>query len=186
MLASLLAASLTLSACTPAGDDAQQPGSTSSPDAAQQFNDADIEFAQLMLPHHEGAIDMAQVILDKEDIDPRVTDLAKRIQAAQGPEIDQLGEWLDAWDANTGMSGMDHGMGGMASEDDMAAMDAATGVTASQLFLEQMTIHHQGAIVMSETELDDGENPDALAMAQNIIDAQESEIAEMQQILSTL
>lgn len=182
MLAGALLAALTLSACaTPA--ETHHPGSTTTPDAAREFNAADIEFAQMMIPHHEGAIGMAQSIRNKEGIDPQVTDLAERVQAAQGPEIDQLNHMLEAWGADTGM---DHDMDDMMPEDDMVALEAASGAEASKLFLEQMIVHHQGAIDMAQAELDDGTNAEAQAMAQEIIDAQEAEIAEMQEILATL
>ena len=80
---------------------------------------------------------------------------------------------------------MDHG-GGMMSDDDMAALEAATGAEASRLFLEQMTMHHEGAITMAQDEVDNGQNPDAIAMAQTIIDTQTAEIATMQELLGSL
>ena len=84
-----------------------------------------------------------------------------------------------------GMEGMDHG-GGMMSEDDMAALEAATGAEASRLFLEQMTMHHEGAIEMAQDEVDNGQNPDAVEMAQTIVDTQTAEIAQMQELLAQL
>ena len=122
-------------------------------------------------------------------MDPRVVALAERILAAQQPEIDLMNSWLEAWgvDPDTGgMEGMDHGGDGMMSDDDMAALEAATGPEASTLFLEQMVEHHTGAIEMSQQELDNGENADALDLAQTIIDAQTAEINEMQELLSQL
>ncbi|HCJ48308.1 MAG TPA: DUF305 domain-containing protein, partial [Microbacterium sp.] len=84
-----------------------------------------------------------------------------------------------------GMGGMDHG-DGMMSDDDMAALDAATGVEATRLFLEGMVGHHQGAVTMAQMVLDNGENPDVAALAQQIIDGQTAEITTMQDILATL
>ena len=139
-----------------------------------------------MVVHHQQAIDMAQLVLDKKDIDPRVTTLAKDIKAAQGPEIEKMNSWLKDWgSSSTGMSGMDNG-GMLMSDGDMAALKAANGVPADKPFLQQMTIHHKGAIGMATTELKDGKNPDALALAQTIIDAQTAEIAQMSDILATL
>ncbi len=59
-------------------------------------------FARQMIPHHQQAIQMSDMILAKQDIDPRVVDLAKQIKAAQGPEIEKMQGWLDQW----GMPGM--------------------------------------------------------------------------------
>ncbi|MCU1546742.1 MAG: hypothetical protein JWP30_1842 [Homoserinimonas sp.] len=53
-------------------------------------------------------------------------------------------------------------------------------------FLKQMSVHHQNAIDMAQTELDDGANGDAMELAQQIIDSQEAEIDEMKTILATL
>tara|TARA_B100000686_G_scaffold347872_1_gene437543 strand:- start:154 stop:666 length:513 start_codon:yes stop_codon:yes gene_type:complete len=162
--------------------------SSSSSAATADFNDADVMFAQMMIPHHEQAVEMSDMVLDKEGIDPGVLTLASDIKAAQQPEIDQLQSWLEEWgaDSDTGsMEGMDHG-GGMMSGDDMAALEAATGAEASRLFLEQMTMHHEGAITMAQDEVDNGQNPDAIAMAQTIIDTQTAEIATMQELLAQL
>ena len=68
----------------------------------------------------------------------------------------------------------------------MAALDAATGTEASRLFLEQMIVHHEGAVEMAQLQVDSGVNPDAVTMAQAIIDAQNVEIETMREILQSL
>ena len=83
--------------------------------------------------------------------------------------------------------GMGPGMGGgMMSEDDMAALDAATGVEATRLFLNGMIAHHQGAVTMAQSVLTNGQNTDVAALAQQIIDGQTAEITTMQDILASL
>ena len=67
---------------------------TPSPEA---HNQADAMFAMHMIPHHQQAIEMSDMVLGKQGIDPRVTDLAKQIKAAQGPEIEQMQGWLKQW-----------------------------------------------------------------------------------------
>lgn len=182
-----LAVALAVSACG-----SPTPNSPTPSARAEAFNTADVMFAQMMIPHHAGAIEMAQVILDKSDIDPRVVDLAERIQAAQGPEIDQLTAWLEesGYGDMGGMDGMDHGpsggnIDGMMSEEDMADLEDAEGKPATRLFLEQMIMHHEGAIDMAEVELDNGSHDGTLNMAHSIVEAQQAEIAEMRDILST-
>lgn len=167
---------------------AESTGSSTSEDAA--FNDADVTFAQGMIPHHQQAIEMAQMASEWAE-DPRVLDLASRIEAAQQPEIDTLTGWLDAWGAeDDGMDGMDHGGmdhgGGMMSEEDMNALMAASGAEFDRLFLEQMIEHHTGAVEMATTEAGEGQHSEALAMANNIRDTQNAEIAEMRQLLTEL
>ena len=89
-------------------------------------------------------------------------------------------------------SGMDmssdgsSGMTGMMSEEDMTALEAASGADFDQMWLTMMIEHHQGAITMAQDEVDNGENPDAVALANKIIDDQTAEIAEMQQVLTQL
>ncbi len=60
-------------------------------------------FAQMMLPHHSQAIEMSDMLLDKQDIPADVTALAEQIKAAQGPEIAQLESWLEQWGEPTEM-----------------------------------------------------------------------------------
>ena len=180
-----VAIALTLSACSGGmsgmdmGGDA---GMTNAPSASASFNEADVTFAQMMIPHHEQAVEMSDVILAKDSVDQRVLDLATQIKAGQEPEIKQLKEWLTTWGADAG--GMS-GMGGM-SASDMTALQKASGVEASKLFLEQMMLHHQGAIDMAQTELDDGQNADAKVMATGIVTTQTDEIAVMKDILAAL
>lgn len=187
-----LTAGLVLSGCA---DDAAAPGeetspsiSASTPADAAEFNDADEMFAVMMIPHHEQAIEMSDIVLVKEDLDERVAQLAEEIKAAQGPEIEQLKDWLAEWGVDASghdMSHMGHG-DGMMTEDDLAMLEAAPGPEASRLFLEQMIVHHEGAVEMAQTQVDDGQNPEAVTLAQEIIDAQTSEIQEMRDILDTL
>jgi uncharacterized protein (DUF305 family) len=162
-----------------------EPTDSESP-AATDFNNADVTFAQMMIPHHEQAVEMSDMLLAKDGIDERVVELATQIKEAQQPEIDQLREWLSDWgQEETEMGGMDHGSG-MMSEEDMTALEDATGDDAARLFLEQMTVHHEGAIEMAESEQADGENADAVAMAETIVATQTDEIATMQDLLADL
>ena len=92
--------------------------SSSAPAAAH--NMADMHFAQMMIPHHQQAIEMSDIILAKQGIDPRVVDLAKQIKDAQGPEIETMQGWISQWGmpGMSGMPGMDHGgMSGMPGMD---------------------------------------------------------------------
>ena len=184
-IAMALTALLSLAGCavSTGGGGHDMPGMGSSALPAD-VNRADLMFTTMMIPHHEQAIEMADVVLDEDGIDPRVVALADTIKAAQGPEIELMESWLDEW--GTGMGEMG-GMGdGMMSDGDMQALEEATGDEASQLFLEQMIEHHEGAIDMAQTEVDNGENPDVIGLAESIIQSQTAEIATMQEILTTL
>ena len=175
---SALAALLLLAGC--AGAD------TPAADAAH--NDADVMFATMMIPHHEQAIEMSDLVLAAGEVDPEVAMLAQQIKDAQGPEIETLRGWLEDWGADPSsdlMHDMDHG-DGMMSESDMDELEAAGPDEISRLYLEQMIVHHEGAIDMAQTELEEGRFPAALEMAEAIVDAQTEEIATMRELLDPL
>ena len=193
VLAGLLAAGLTLSACSSNDsmsgmDHETNPSDSSSSEAAADFNDADITFASSMVMHHQQAIEMADVFLEKSDVDARVTALAEKIKAAQMPEMDTMNGWLEAWGASSeSMGGHDMGdMAGSMSEEDMTALTESTGAEANRLFLTQMTAHHTGAVEMANEEIASGQNPEAIALAEKIVEDQTAEIEEMNNLLATL
>jgi uncharacterized protein (DUF305 family) len=164
--------------------------SPTAPAAAEAHNDADVMFAQQMIPHHTQAIEMSDTLLAKQGIDPRVTELANQIKAAQGPEIQQMQGWLTQWGTPSmpPMSGHGDmpGMSGIMSEQDMTALKDAQGVDAGKLFLTQMITHHKGAITMAQSEIKDGQYPPAVEMARAIVTTQQQEIDTMNGILGSL
>ena len=167
------------------GDD----DSDASSDTTQQVdhNEADVEFAQGMIPHHEQAVEMAQLAASRAQA-PEVKELAAQIEAAQDPEIETMTGWLEDWgesvEAEGGM-GMDGG-GGLMSEEQMMSLEEATGSAFDRLFLEQMTEHHEGAIEMAEKELDEGQFPEALDLARTIRDTQREEVQTMEGLLASV
>ncbi|WP_207843231.1 DUF305 domain-containing protein [Williamsia soli] len=157
--------------------------------AATEFNAADVTFATNMYPHHAQAVDMARLVSGRST-NPEIISLAGAIETAQGPEMDQLARWLQAWgqpaptSSATGdmgdMGGMDHSdMSGMMSDQDMADLKSTTGPEFDQAWLTMMIDHHMGAVEMARTEVATGSNAEAKVMAQNIITSQEAEIATM-------
>lgn len=162
---------------------------------AAEHNDADVMFAQMMIPHHEQAVEMSEMLLAKDDVPAEVADFAQEVIDAQGPEIERMDQMLTTWgqerlaDAED-VDAMDHGSGagmsGMMSEEDMSALENARGTEAAELYLEQMTAHHEGAIEMARDQIEDGSNPQALELAQEIVQAQETEITEMERMLQEL
>lgn len=192
--ATALAAALALTGCS-TGTDTGTPApasttsgmdhggmSPSASDAAAEHNSADAMFAQMMTPHHEQAVQMSDMMLAKENLDPRVIQLAQDIKAAQGPEIKKMTDWLQAWGEPMEISG-DHQMDGMMSPDDLANLKAAQGAEASRMFLTQMIAHHEGAITMAEDEVSNGSNPEAIALAKDVVSSQGDEIQAMKTLL---
>ncbi|MDN4643410.1 DUF305 domain-containing protein [Arthrobacter sp. PsM3] len=165
----------------------QGPGmmSSSAPAAAAEHSAADTMFVQGMIPHHEQAVEMSEMMLQKKDIPASVTDLATRIKGEQAPEIDKMTGWLKNWNEPATM-GAGHTMDGMMGDDDMKQLQSAQGTEAAKLFLTQMVAHHQGAVMMAKTEVSQGKNADAIKLSNDIVTSQEAEIKEMQDLLATL
>lgn len=198
LVALALAATLGLAGCSDNNTGSTAPSSSApaaaSPSASSsvsaEFNSSDVMFVQMMLPHHEQAVAMSDTLLAKTGVNPDVTALAEQIKAAQQPEIDTMKGFLSAWgqqEMGGGMGGMNHGSDdGMASDAQLKNFDQADGKTGQKTYLQLMTAHHQGAIKMAEAEVSNGKNPDATALAKNIITTQQHEIGVMKDLLATL
>jgi uncharacterized protein (DUF305 family) len=201
----LVAGTLLLAGCADDSSGAAGQSSTtsssvsSSASAEADHNDADVAFASGMIPHHESAITMAQMA-QAQAADPRVKGLAARIEAAQTPEIETMSGWLADWGAAASSSATDESMGGMddggmdhggmadgrMGEMDTSALAGISGAEFDRKFLTMMIEHHRGAVEMATTEAADGQNTDAIALAESIRGSQNTEIAEMQQLLTEL
>ena len=200
-----LAAAITVAAALAGCASDDTTAGTSSPPASSAAatatgsttgSEADIAFAQLMIPHHQQAIEMA-ALAAANATSPEVKALAVQIEAAQDPEIQTMTQWLTTWGAPLEMEGttdggMDHGdmdMGGMTeagmmSAEDMAALTQATGGDFDTMWLQMMIAHHQGAIAMAQQVAETTTNPEVGELADAIITGQTAEIAAMQQLLA--
>ncbi|QKJ20939.1 DUF305 domain-containing protein [Microbacterium hominis] len=187
----LLTAALAITGCaaqTGAGGTmpaTMHEGGASASPPATGFNGADAMFTAMMIPHHEQALEMSAVLLGKDGISAQARELAQQIEAAQGPEIAQMEDWLEEWGLpmTGGSEDMHHG-DGMMSGADMEALEAATGAEAERLFLEQMIEHHEGAIDMAEREVERGIHPGVIALAEDVITGQTAEIQTMREMLA--
>lgn len=192
----LLAPLLGLAACS--NDDSSTSSTASSspaPADSADHNQSDVDFATMMIPHHQQALEMAK-IATATSTNAEVVALAEDIEAAQQPEIDTMTRWLEDWNEPVpdgagsmgDMEGMDHGDmgGGMMTDDQMAELSDASGAAFDTMFLQMMVVHHQGAIDASLIEVSDGQYPEAVEMAQSIVDSQTQEIKQMEALLETL
>lgn len=190
-VAAALAALVTafaVSSCSQPAQDAHDDGheghETSATDGAAAFNDADIAFVTNMIPHHEQAVKLTELAPGRAN-SPMVGQLATQIYAEQKPEIDTLRGLLTQWgqdpDAHSDHEGM--AMAGMVDDATMTKLESLTGQEFDTLWLQSMLAHHEGAIDMANTEVSNGENVDAIALAKTIIGAQQSEITQIKEIL---
>jgi uncharacterized protein (DUF305 family) len=178
-----LVATAALAAC---GSDEEEPASNApaSEQAGEQeeHNDADVSFAQGMIPHHRQAVEMAG-LADDRAASAEVTDLANRIEEAQGPEIETLTGWLEGWGEEVPAEGHASHEGHEGQDMEIAELEGASGEAFDALFMEMMIEHHEGAVAMAETEQAEGAYGPAREMAQDIIISQSAEIDEMNTLL---
>ena len=159
--------------------------STAAPASAQ----GDIEFAQGMIPHHEQAVEMADLAL-KNGSSAQVKDLATQIKAAQDPEIQTMRAWLKTWGADEDMAGMDHSgmdmgsMPGTMTDDDMKQLGAAKGAEFDRMWLQLMIAHHQGALTMANQVIATTADPKVKTLAEAIVTGQTKEIDTMKGLLA--
>lgn len=145
---------------------------------------ADVMFLQMMIPHHQQAVDMSTLALEKSS-NAQLRDLATRIKSAQTSEIAQMRKWLSDAGADEDPGHSMSGMGGMLSTKEFAALKSATGTTFDRLWLEGMIGHHDGAIHMTNM-IEDADNPEIKAFGKNVVKVQSAEIKEMQGILNSV
>ena len=198
----VIAVALVLAGCgssssetsTASSSEAAVSTTSSASDAADaSFNDADVAFAQNMIAHHQQAIEMASLALDPTSrASAEVTDLAQRIKAAQDPEVSMMSGWLEHWHEPMTMdSGAGHDMGsmhsaeGMMSDEDMGKLMQLSGPEFDKAWLQGMIEHHQGAIAMVEQIKNEGDSPDVRALADRVITTQQTEVDEMNGLLSS-
>jgi uncharacterized protein (DUF305 family) len=174
----------------PACSSSDAPATESATATNADFNADDVMFSQMMIPHHEQAIEMADIALDPTiGASEEVRALATQIKAAQDPEIMQMKDLLNSWGETMEMSGsMDHssGMAGMLSADEMARLSTLTGAEFDRAWIEGMIAHHNGAIDMAKVVVGGGKSAEAIELGNAIIAAQTSEIAELQDLLSRI
>jgi uncharacterized protein (DUF305 family) len=152
---------------------------------SSDLNGNEYMFAEMMIPHHQQAVDMSVLALATSK-NASILDLAKRIKDAQSAEIVQMKFWLVANNQDQMMNNhMGHQMGGMMSDADMATLKASTGSTFDRLFLEGMIIHHEGALQMV-TMIKNTGNQEVNTFGLNVVEVQSAEIREMKEILEGL
>ncbi|MGW3353386.1 DUF305 domain-containing protein [Nonomuraea rubra] len=149
------------------------------------FNHADVMFAQMMILHHQEAIEMAKLAATRGS-DSEIKRLASKIEKEQEEETQAMKGWLSEWGKPEPMPGMGHDMPGGMSEEDMQKLQSAEGKEFDKLFAEQMVTHHKGAIEMARTEESDGADPQAKELAKTIIATQQEEVKQLEQILKRL
>lgn len=159
--------------------------------AAPDDDSPEVGFARDMMMHHAQAVDMATLLRDRTD-DPEMRQLALDIMLTQQAQIGQIQGWLNLW--NLPLAGTAPAMSwmgmpssaplpGMATPQQLDSLRAAQGLTADGLFMQLMIPHHQAGVAMAQAILESTRRTAVRSLAQSIINAQQSEIAYMQDLL---
>ena len=151
-------------------------------------NSADIDYVTTMIPHHQQAIVLTDLVAAKTASE-QVRAIAGRIAVTQGAEIKLMSDWLTkygkpvpgaAQSGHAGHGATEHAaMPGMATPEQLNALRAANGNEFDKLFLSLMITHHQGALTMAERQLSGGVETKAQELAQDVITAQSAEVERM-------
>ena len=152
---------------------------------------ADAGFARDMSTHHAQAVQMAGIVYARTD-DPDIRYLAYDILTTQQAQIGMMGAWLATWDLpSTGlelpMTWMGHGMSGpmpgMASDEQVRALETMPVAEMDREFLRLMIAHHEGGVDMAEAGVDLGETEQVRTLARSIVQGQQNEIESMRRML---
>ncbi len=158
---------------------------------------SDRSFIESMIPHHDGAVKMADIIL-KRTKNPELRQLATAIKQGQAREIGQMKTWYQKWyqtsvpaTSKSGGMGMMNGGMGMMGGGGMGKMMAAqvqrleNATDSDRVFLEEMIPHHKMALMMT-AHIVDSDRSELRTLAKNIMQTQTAEIEKMRQLSKTL
>lgn len=157
------------------------------------YTDADVAFVQGMVPHHRQALEMTALVADRMG-DPDLAVMAERIEVSQVDEIKRMEDWLAARGESlagehAGHGDGEHGMPGMLTPPELSRLERAGGARFDRLFLQSMIRHHEGAVVMVESLLTQGEGgqeSEVFQLASDVGLDQQVEIAAMKRQLAEM
>ena len=139
--------------------------------AAGDLSSDDVMFLQMMIPHHQQAIDISDLALTKGE-DAELLALAKNIRDEQAAEIVKMKAWLE--EANASSHSDSHSMDGMLSDSELAALNKASGKSFDVLWLKAMTGHHTGAIDMA-TMIENAKSAEIKSFGEGIVASQSAQ-----------
>ena len=158
-------------------------GNATAADAAREMVEedggySDRAFIDAMVPHHQGAVEMAEVALENAE-HREIRDLAEDVVKAQEAEIEKLRAIkVEEYGTSEIPSGMNQGeMDAMGMAD---PQELAERRPFDKAFIDAMIPHHESAIAMANAALEGSDNPEIREIARAIVGAQEKEIAQME------
>lgn len=171
LAAAILTVSLALTGCATTVVETSDPGMSEMAHDMSKLTET-AGFAQMMVPHHMQALTMAAYAKENAK-DPKVLALAKQIYTGQAAEIETMKVWIDGGEMPAGAM-----TEGMLSDAEMKTLSEAKGADFDKLFLEQMTVHHQGALAMA-TSFQNTDNAELKKLVTQILQTQTIELSMM-------
>lgn len=161
--------------------------------AVKMTGDFDLDFANMMIPHHQSAVDMAEKYLPKGK-DEKIKTIAQNIIAAQKKEIEELKTMIA--NHKPGEVKKEHSDGGHGADGHNELTDAMKKMMdnmkgmkmsgdADKDFVSMMIPHHQSAVDMGENQISHGKNVELKKFAQKVVNDQTKEIKEFQDWLAS-
>ncbi len=185
---------LSLTACTasapegnnpPPSTDADGTAVTAGSEQPSQVNEVDLHFIAMMTPHHQQAVDMSDIILSASETTDETNDLAERIKQGQQAEIDTMVGWANTWEQDALMAHhAEHVANGMLTPAQLDELETLDGPEADTQFLQLMHMHHEGAIAMTEDQIENGGYTPLVELAEQMVEVQTAEMDEMEQLLT--
>jgi uncharacterized protein (DUF305 family) len=192
-LTGLLLTNRTQAQSTNPGHNLHHPDQSTPPPQSGMMARPDQHFIEMMIPHHQDAVEMANLALTRAK-HPEIKTLAVAIKRDQTREIQQMRGWYKAWyGKEVSATAMMNGSGMMGNQGTGQGMMTQNGMMRTDLvalknvadfdkeFLRQMIPHHQMAVHMAQMVLNQKTRPEIRTLAQSIIRSQTAEIKQMQQ-----
>ncbi|MBC5793572.1 MAG: DUF305 domain-containing protein, partial [Nanohaloarchaea archaeon] len=142
-----------------------------------EFNRADLMFMNMMIIHHDQAIEMAELAENRTE-NENILELSENISQAQTKENQKMSEWLREAGFNRPTRG--HRMAGMATQQEMNELRQSEGQEFDLLFSELMIEHHEGGIEMERAEVQNGKSEKVVELAKRMIEVQQEEVEKME------
>jgi len=145
---------------------------------------ADVTFLEDMVIHHQQALALLAMV-PAGSTNPALVSFAEQNAAQQRTELQGCQAQLLQWDVPGGRSASGHAAGipGMVDEATMEKLRGLHGPAFDKLWLQSMIAHHRGAITLAQNEIQNGQSPESISIAQSLVPFQQSQITQMNQLL---
>lgn len=163
--------------------------SLSAPPPDDSFNETDVMFLQMAVPHHQQGVQLAELAA-KLATRPEVRDFASAVEVTQKDELADMEAWLTDWNQPVAADpdpNVHHGHGDGLHSPDPAVVTALAKTEPAAFdttFLNLLTGHQHGAVELARVELKDGRHPEARDLADRIVKSRTAQVQQMAELLT--